>query len=242
MRDYFEGLGNRAEYVVYETGVGERLPVQLHDGAVLELNTATSVTVRVLRDVKEITLYKGEISLDTATPGTATYRVISGGIAVDTQRASLTVRSDGLDTCTTRVFAGTAVMAPHLSDHRSSAPIAMFTPVHLEMRRAAIFNPRRLSLSSFDEEAAVRLLAWRRGLLMFKDDTLSHAVDEINRYNRTQIRIDDADLARMRIGGTFKATDVDGFVRALGVLETSLQVSSETGVIVLSRARVAKQA
>jgi transmembrane sensor len=57
-------------------------------------------------------------------------------------------------------------------------------------------------------------LSWRQGLLTFDQTTLAAAADEFNRYNRKQLVVEPA-AAEIRIGGSFEAANVDGFVRLL---------------------------
>ena len=45
--------------------------------------------------------------------------------------------------------------------------------------------------------------------------TLADAAGEFNRYNRRKVEILDEQAARMRIGGTFQANNVDAFARLL---------------------------
>jgi transmembrane sensor len=50
---------------------------------------------------------------------------------------------------------------------------------------------------------------------MFQGEKLSDVVEEINRYNLRKLQVSDPDIAGLRVGGTFQATDPDGFARAL---------------------------
>jgi transmembrane sensor len=58
-------------------------------------------------------------------------------------------------------------------------------------------------------------LAWQSGMLLFEGDPLSKVADEFNRYNRRKLMVVDVDLAPLKIGGYFKATNLDVFVRVL---------------------------
>jgi transmembrane sensor len=60
-----------------------------------------------------------------------------------------------------------------------------------------------------------RTLSWRNGVLTFRDTPLSSAVAEFNRYNTRQIVIDDERVASLQIGGIFRATQPENFVRLL---------------------------
>ncbi len=50
---------------------------------------------------------------------------------------------------------------------------------------------------------------------MFRDQSLSDAIAEFNRYNVQKIVIGDPAVAALKIEGNFRATNVDAFVRLL---------------------------
>ena len=54
----------------------------------------------------------------------------------------------------------------------------------------------------------------RSGMLVFSQQTLGEAADQFNRYNNKKIVVDGA-ARRIRIGGSFKADNVDVFVLLL---------------------------
>ena len=60
-----------------------------------------------------------------------------------------------------------------------------------------------------------RLLSWRRGLVSFDDARLGDVAAEFNRYNRTKLVITDPALAEARVGGAFRPTNLDAFLRIL---------------------------
>ena len=55
-------------------------------------------------------------------------------------------------------------------------------------------------------------------MLQFRDVTLEAAVAEMNRYSATVIRIEDPDLAALRLSGTFPAGEPDDFAKSLELL------------------------
>jgi transmembrane sensor len=59
-----------------------------------------------------------------------------------------------------------------------------------------------------------RDLAWRSGMLVFNQQTLAEAADQFNRYNNRKIIVE-GNARRIRIGGSFKADNVDVFVLLL---------------------------
>ena len=58
-------------------------------------------------------------------------------------------------------------------------------------------------------------LAWRSLRLEFVAMPLGRVVAEFNRYNRPQLIVADAETAAILVGGTFRADNVDAFVRLL---------------------------
>jgi len=51
-------------------------------------------------------------------------------------------------------------------------------------------------------------------MVAFSGESLADAVAEINRHNRRQIIIDDAELAQQPVVGAFRATDSEAFAAA----------------------------
>jgi hypothetical protein len=65
-------------------------------------------------------------------------------------------------------------------------------------------------------------LAWaamyqKDGWLAFRGQSLESVAAEFNRHNERKLVIGDPRTGRLRVGGKFRVTDVEGFVAALGV-------------------------
>jgi transmembrane sensor len=58
-------------------------------------------------------------------------------------------------------------------------------------------------------------LSWRQGNLIFRGETLAEAVVELSRYTPVKFELADDRLGDIRIGGRFKAGDVDGLLATL---------------------------
>jgi transmembrane sensor len=71
---------------------------------------------------------------------------------------------------------------------------------------------------------AEELLSWRSGFLAFRETPLADAAAEFNRYNTRKIVIADPRVAAIHIGGDFRATNVEAFVR---LLEESFAVHAD---------------
>ena len=84
-----------------------------------------------------------------------------------------------------------------------------------------------------DRPELTRITAWERGRVEFEDAPLGDAAKEMNRYSRTHVTLADAEVARLRIGGVFRAGDSDEFVR-IGTAAFGLRADRRGGDIVLS--------
>jgi transmembrane sensor len=79
-----------------------------------------------------------------------------------------------------------------------------------------------MTITSAPAGEVARRLAWagiyqKDGWLAFRGETLEKVVAELNRHNRRQLKIGDPETARLRVGGQFRMTDLDGFVAALEI-------------------------
>ena len=64
-------------------------------------------------------------------------------------------------------------------------------------------------------EDAERALDWRDGYLAFRNSTLADAAAEFNRYNARKIVMGDPQTAALRVGGNFRWSNTETFVRLL---------------------------
>ncbi len=206
------GAGGLAYYMhpraaVYATPVGGRKTLQLADGSRIELNTDTVVSLSRQGATRKVTLVKGEayfhIRHDAAHPfvvSAGAYRVTDLGTEFVVRRAPERVEV-GLIKGGVR-FDATSVEGTPQS--------ALLTPGDVVVADANSMKMSKRPLRQLMTE-----LSWRSGMLVFKDAMLQDAVAEFNRYNREKIVLAGADVARLKINGTFKASSVELFARSV---------------------------
>jgi len=81
---------------------------------------------------------------------------------------------------------------------------------------------RRVTVRKVPPEALVQRLAWagihlKDGWIAFRGESLETVAAEFNRYNDRQLVMGDAATGRLRVGGKFRLTDLEGFLAALEV-------------------------
>lgn len=205
----------------YATAVGESKTLVLEDGTRLTLNTATGVRARIGGGKREVWLDNGEAFFDVAADKAHPFVIDAGRSRITVVGTRFSVRRDG-QAVTVLVAEGKVRVDQgerQLSLGRNDAVVA---------------TEGRIVMSTKTPAQLDNLLGWREGRLVLDDLTLAQAAAEFNRYNRRQLVIEDANVARMAIGGSFSPTNIDGFTRLLQQ-GFGLRVQSTPERIIISR-------
>ncbi|MGH8333359.1 MAG: FecR domain-containing protein, partial [Pseudomonas sp.] len=185
----------------YRSPVGQRRKVPLGDGNQLQLNTASSVDVRVEGQQRLIRLLEGEMLLTTAQA----FEVRTAQGLLKTQGARMNVRQFA-DHTQVAVFEGSVELTP---DGRS--------PLILQSARQLSFGVKGISNAvPLDANSG----AWADGMLVAAHMRLGDFLDELGRYRRGQINCD-GKVADLLISGTYPLDDSE---RILDLLEISMPV------------------
>ena len=207
----------------YETQIGGFARVVLDDGSVVDLNTNSEVRVRLGDSQREVRLVRGEGRFQVAHDAGRPFTVSAAGAAVRAVGTAFTVRMRDSARVDVLVYEGKVAIT---ADRVPAAP-----PV--SAGEAAEVFPDRVSVSRVEPQQLERRLAWTSGSLRFNGETLGEAVAEFNRYNRRQLKLADASLATLRVGGNFVATDPESFAAALVSAFSLRATPEEPGSIVL---------
>ena len=189
------------------TRLGEERPFTLEDGSVAFLNTDSRVTVSYRPDKRSIAVGRGEAWFQVAKSHERPFVVDIGKVHV---RAT-----------------GTAFSVRRLQDHavevlvsegrvRAWTDTAPGETLVISAGHATIISPKTSAATavlvpSRPEED----LAWRDGEILLRGETIAAAAAEFNRYNKTKIRIADAELSNQKVIGYFKLNRPDEFAKAV---------------------------
>lgn len=211
----------------YDTQLGEQLTVALQDGTRMTLNTATRVQVKFSPAQRKVALDGGEALFEVAKDSHRPFIVQVGGTEVVAKGTAFAVRftptaRDGDALAVTLVEGKVDVRGVSAG----AQPLSMVAGDRVRLghagQAAAPGKPRETV--TVDRPAMDQVLAWRRGEVVFDDAPLAQALAEMNRYSRTQVGLaDGAELARLRVGGTFRTGDSVAFAHAVASLH-GLQV------------------
>jgi transmembrane sensor len=209
----------------YATGVGGREVVALSDGSKIELNTNTSLRVRLSKRERSIILERGEAFFQVKHDASRPFTVLAGNRRITDIGTKFLVRSDERHFEVALVEGRAQLDAP---DGTIAHPV-MLSPgdVVKEKDRALVIERKPTT-------ALTTELGWRHGVITFTHATLAEAAAEFNRYNTAKIHIADPKTARLTIGGTFEADNVDAFAHLVRNL-LGVKVEHRGGDTVISQ-------
>jgi len=190
----------------YRTATGETAEFSLADGGQLWLNTASAADVSYLSDMRIISLYQGEILVQTAA---------------DTQQRPFVV-----DTSLGRLRAlGTRFSVQQHLDHVSLAVFEGAVEVTTAKGTVAVIAANTQSRFNVDEiESPLPVQqsrqAWTRGLLVASNIPLGEVVAQLSRYRHGHLGVDPR-VASIPVVGTFPVSKPD---HVLSMLEGALPV------------------
>ncbi len=203
--------------------------LELPDGSVIRLNSATTVLVDFDSAKRSVRLQRGEAHFTVAKDPKRPFLVGVAGMSV---RAVGTAFNVSLHGAAVEVFVNegrvqivSAGPAPVLSATTASEP-----PVVRAGEKAVVSLPSLSAadaahvVSAVSPAEAAQILAWQERTLEFDQTPLSVIVAEFNRYNQHQLSIADLELGRRTFGGTFRA---DNYEMLVELLESRFGVSAD---------------
>lgn len=98
---------------------------------------------------------------------------------------------------------------------RLSAGQSIEVPMQFTIADTDSTSPLPNKVTHHREGELERKLAWLDGQLSFAGEPLVEVLAEVSRYTETQIDVLDEDLKQMRIGGQFKAGEIDALIDVL---------------------------
>ncbi|WP_312736421.1 FecR domain-containing protein [Brevundimonas sp.] len=217
--------GSEAVHTVLTTGVGEHRVAALGDGSRLELNTGSLVRADIRRNGREVWLDRGEAYFEVAHDKERPFVVHAGDTRITVLGTKFVVRREA-DRVTVGVVEGRVKVEEVGARARDRASVITAGDMALTQDRSMLLAPR-------SERRVEAQLAWRDGRVSFENATLGQAAQEFNRYNSRQLVIA-ANLQEVRIGGSFEARNLDGFVRMLREAYGLSVAETETGYTISS--------
>lgn len=207
----------------YETGSEGYRCLTLEDGSVLRLNADTSVTVAYSDRERRLSLERGEAHFSVSKDPERPFRVRAGGVAVRALGTAFNVRMgrDEIEILVTqgRVEVSSGEIPAHLPGASRAGMARSAAAAEVSAGQRAVVGARPAALAPavdvLTPEAIQERLSWQNPQLDFRGTPLRDVVGQFNQRNQVQIVLADAELGDLPIGGSFRAENVDAFVRLL---------------------------
>lgn len=190
-----------AFYADYATRVGERRRVELADGSIVTLNTATALSVDFSDERRRIRLYGGEALFEVAKDPDRPFSVVSDQAEARALGTVFAVRRT--DLCSD------VVVSEGVVEVRLGASEAIRLVAGQRLGTGSNDSPLPMAVD------AGQATAWQRGKLIFNRRPLQAVVAELERYRPGRIVIVGDRLKNLQITGVFDLDDPDRLLRTL---------------------------
>lgn len=222
----------------YRTDIGQQMTVTLPDRSTVKLNTDTDLVVAYTDRRRGIELQRGEAWFDVQHDPDRPFVIEVGGSAIRAIGTSFAVhlnRDVVRVTVTDGVVEVTQAPVPDESTREpSSIRRSESRPARVSKGQRLEFDQRVGSVVELPATEIARDLAWRQGLLVFEDQSLDEVLREIGRYTDTRLIIADDRLHRLRVGGAFRAGDLEAVLEFFEKLQIDVDRDAPNNTVYLT--------
>lgn len=219
----------------FATAVGERSTIALADGSSVVLNTNTRIEVSFEPGLRRVRLLRGQAWFEVAKDPARPFVVQAGEQRVTALGTAFDVRLDEKQDLVQITLVEGRVLVEADAGRASLQSESTYRGTELR-------TGEQLSIASSTAPAIKRLpdlakvTSWRKGQVIFDDDTLAAALAEVNRYSRMQIVLADPELAALRVSGVFDTGHSQSFIETVtGHYPIRIASQTEDRVILASR-------
>lgn len=211
-----------ARDTIFETAIGEQRLVQLDDGSRVQLDTNTRISVSMGTE-RTLHLHKGRAFFDVAHDPSRPFLVLASDARIEAlgTRFEIDVEKEAIQVALVEGRVSVSAMNSRPGSSR------------VELAPGQAVTVARAGLGEIVAADTLAVTAWTQGRLDFRETPLAQAVDEVNRYSRTPLRLTSIRWADQRVNGGFAVGDVQAFVEAVTALYPLVAVTRSDGAIEL---------
>ncbi len=196
----------------YTTSIGERRTIRLADNSRIELNTGSVAEVAYSSGRRDIRLLAGQALFRVAHDPSRPFTVVAGDRRIIATGTAFDVRIDDGGTVRVTLIEGHVRVEPLQRDGQDRPPPAAAVATLDPGERLASTPSGRVLVAAADIE---RDTSWTRGQIIFRDDRMTDAIAEVNRYSTNRLIVTDPRVANLRVSGAFAAGSTENFVAAV---------------------------
>lgn len=193
--------------------------VMLPDGSIAEINGMSRIEVNYTPGARRVRLTEGEAHFIVTKDPTRPFYVSAGPVTVRAVGTAFNVRlaASDIEVLVTEGRVQVEPEAPSLSSPTDVSPeaSALVAGQRARIDRAAGMSAE-MNVGEVARGEIEEALGWQGTRLVFSETTLDDVVAAFNRYNRRRLTLGDASLRQRRLTGTFRADNLEGFLRLAG--------------------------
>ncbi|MBN8197744.1 FecR family protein [Thalassospira povalilytica] len=189
----------------YETATAQTRTITLADQSRIDLAPDSRVEVAYEDDVRQVILRDGTAFFDVTPNKQRPFVVKANGLSVRVLGTAFEVRTDN-----TRDEVSVAEGLVEVTGADGSTQVKLAVGDHVVARPGADWTQDKVQLESIS--------AWRRGLIVARNERLGDLVDDISDYYQGYVIMPDDSLKDMEISGVFDVTHPE---RALDIIGQS---------------------
>lgn len=202
----------------------------LPDGSLVELNKDAEVAVHFTPAERAVTLVRGEAHFIVAKNPARPFVVTANRVTVRAVGTAFDVQM-GAEVISVLVTEGKVQLNERDRLGGGSHQVAS---VAFPQQATLHYGTDAVDLRELTPTEIERALAWQTMRIQFSDVPLREIVDQFNRYNSRKLVLTDLATGDIRVGGSFRADNLDAFVRLLD-LGFGVQATRQGDDIVLHR-------
>jgi len=213
--------------VTYATGIGEQRTIRLSDSSLVDLNACSRIKIHFSRNVRTVELLQGQALFHVAKDAQRPFIVQSDGMTVRAVGTEFDVYRKPSGTVVTVLEGQVAVTggARTRDENPNLLPATTVISAGEQLTVTPVVRTRKPHRA--DVTAAT---AWTQRLFVFEETPLTDVAEEFNRYSPRQLIIEDPELARRTISGTYSSSDPSSLIGFLGaqpeleIIETEQEI------------------
>lgn len=201
------------------TAIGEHRSIVLGDGSILTLNTRTEIRYHLDEKRRHVDLLDGEALFNIAHDPTRPFIVSAGKTKVRALGTSFNIYKKSESDATVTVLEGLVAVRQEatpatLIQQVTGGSLSETNEIQLGASEQLHISDDHLVQRETGEHVK-RAVEWTSRRLSFENAALEEVVSEFNRYNAIQLKIDDEELAALRLNGVFEPHSHDVLIEYL---------------------------
>lgn len=195
------------------TAIGQQGEWQLADGSQIQLNTNTKVTVAMHLRSRRITLHQGEATFHVAHSVSHKYlpsferpfTVNAGDLQIRDIGTVFNVRLTSQHNTQVTVLQGRVLVSERHTD----------TPKQVELGAGHAIDSQNKILQQIIQVDPEQTTAWQQGRIYFYNQTLAEVLNELNRYGKLPVIIQNQTTEKLRITAQVDINQREQFIALL---------------------------